>query len=39
MRRIGVRDKFGQSGKPDELLKLYNLTAEDIASAAKEMKR
>ena len=39
MRRIGVRDKFGQSGKPDELLKLYNLTAEDIANAAREMKR
>lgn len=39
MRRIGIRDKFGQSGKPDDLLKLYNLTAEDIANAAKEMKR
>ncbi len=39
MRRIGIKDKFGQSGKPDDLLKLYNLTAEDIANAAKEMKR
>lgn len=39
MRRIGVRDKFGQSGKPQELLKLYNLTAEDIVKAAKEMKK
>jgi len=39
LRRIGIKDKFGQSGKPDDLLKLYNLTAEDIANAAKEMKR
>jgi len=39
MRRIGIRDKFGQSGKPNELLKLYNLTADDIANAAKELKR
>ncbi|HHY70296.1 MAG TPA: transketolase family protein, partial [Thermoanaerobacterales bacterium] len=38
MRRIGIKDKFGQSGKPQELLKLYNLTAEDIVKAAKEMK-
>ena len=39
MRRIGIKDQFGQSGKPGELLKLYNLTAEDIVKAAKEMKR
>ena len=39
MKRIGVKDTFGQSGKPDELLKLYNLTAEDIVNAAKELKR
>jgi len=38
MRRIGVKDKFGMSGKPQELLKLYNLTAEDIVNAAKELK-
>lgn len=38
MRRIGIKDQFGQSGKPGELLKLYNLTAEDIVKAAKEMK-
>lgn len=39
MKRIGIADEFGQSGNPDELLKLYHLTAEDIAKAAKELKR
>jgi len=39
MKRIGIADEFGQSGKPDELLKLYHLTAEDIAKAAKELKQ
>ena len=37
MRRIGIKDRFGLSGKPNELLKLYNLTAEDIADAAREV--
>lgn len=35
MSRIGIQDEFGQSGKPDELLKHYKLTANDIAKAAK----
>jgi transketolase len=39
MRRIGIKDEFGQSGKPEELLKLYSLTAEDIVKAVKEIKR
>lgn len=39
MKRIGIADEFGQSGKPEELLKLYNLTAEDIVKAAKELKK
>ncbi|MFY9442123.1 MAG: transketolase family protein [Tepidanaerobacteraceae bacterium] len=39
MRRIGIKDRFGLSGKPNELLRLYNLTAEDIADAAREVKR
>lgn len=30
VKRIGTRDTFGGSGKPDELLKLYGLTAENI---------
>lgn len=36
VKRIGVRDKFGRSGKPDELMKLYGLTAEDIAKAVQQ---
>lgn len=28
--RVGVRDVFGQSGKPDELLNHYGLTSENI---------
>ena len=35
MERVGVEDKFGQSGLPDELLKAYGLTAEHIAEKAK----
>lgn len=32
---VGVEDQFGQSGKPDELLAAYGLTAENIAEKAK----
>jgi transketolase len=32
--RIGIRDVFGQSGIPGELMKEYSLTGEDIAQAA-----
>jgi transketolase len=32
--KVGVKEKFGQSGEPDELLKAYNLTAADIEKAA-----
>jgi len=32
--RIGVRNRFGQSGEPQDLLKEYNLTASDIEKAA-----
>lgn len=35
--RIGVHDEFGQSGKPDELLKHYKLTASDIAKAVAQV--
>ena len=38
VKMIGVQDVFGQSGKPDELLKLYGMTAEDIAEAVRSMK-
>lgn len=32
--RIGTQDKFGKSGKPELLLKEYELTGEDIAKKA-----
>lgn len=35
MVRVGVRDTFGESGKPGELLVKYGLTAADIASAVR----
>lgn len=31
---LGVKNRFGQSGEPDELLKEYNLTASHIEKAA-----
>lgn len=37
MRMVGVQDRFGQSGLPEELLKEYGLTADDIVKAAKEV--
>jgi transketolase len=33
--RVGVRDQFGKSGKPDELLAAYGLTVDDIVGAAR----
>ncbi len=36
--RIGVRDVFGESGKPEELLVKYGLTATDIVKAVKSKK-
>jgi len=32
--RIGIRNRFGQSGEPSQLLKEYNLTSSDIEKAA-----
>jgi len=34
--RVGIKDLFGQSGKADELLKAYGLTADDIVSAVRK---
>lgn len=34
--RVGIKDTFGESGKPAELLKAYGLTAEDIVKAVKK---
>ncbi|MCD8200187.1 MAG: transketolase family protein [Coriobacteriaceae bacterium] len=35
LERVGVRDRFGTSGKPDELLHLYGLDADGIAEKAR----
>ncbi len=35
--RIGLNDDFGQSGKPEELLEHYHLTAPWIAKACREV--
>lgn len=37
LKRIGIGDRFGQSGKPDELLEEYGLTADAIADAARDI--
>jgi len=36
MEFIGVKDRFGESGDPKELFKLFGLTADDIVKAAKK---
>ena len=36
IKRVGVRDSFGESGKPAELLKKYGLTSLDIVESVKE---
>jgi len=37
MEMIGVEDRFGESGAPWELTKIFGLTAENIAKRAKEL--
>lgn len=37
VKRLGIRDRFGESGKPDELLEHFGLTAKHIAIAAHDM--
>lgn len=37
VRRVGVRDTFGESGKPAELLEKYGLTPADITLAVHEV--
>lgn len=34
--RVGIKDTFGESGKPNELLKAYGLTCNDIVKAVKK---
>lgn len=33
--RVGVKDRFGESGKPDELMVAFGLVVKDIVAAAK----
>ena len=37
LKRVGVRDVFGTSGEPDELMEHFGLTAPHIATAAREL--
>ncbi|SFD21686.1 transketolase family protein [Clostridium uliginosum] len=34
--KVGIQDTFGESGKPDQLLKAYGLTTESIVEKAKK---
>jgi transketolase len=36
VQRVGVKDTFGESGPPEELLRKYELTEADIVTAAKK---
>ncbi|MDU1587236.1 transketolase C-terminal domain-containing protein, partial [Clostridium sp.] len=35
--RVGVKDTFGESGKPNELLEKYGLTSNNIVNKVKEV--
>jgi len=37
MAMVGQQDTFGESGKPDQLLAKYHMTAEDIAEAVQKI--
>jgi transketolase len=37
MRFVGLRDTFAESGKPEELLAKYGLTAKEIVREAQEL--
>jgi transketolase len=39
MRFIGIQDRFGESGTPEELFSAFGLTASDIARAAEDVLR
>lgn len=39
MRRVGMRDSYGESGEPGELLAKYQMTSKDIVKAAGELIR
>ena len=37
LKRVGIEDVFGQSGKPDDLLKYYGLTKERVVKEVKSI--
>lgn len=37
IKRMGIRDRFGESGRPEELLEYFGLTAEHIIEQAKKL--
>ncbi|MGO0121943.1 transketolase family protein [Desulfothermobacter acidiphilus] len=37
MKRVGIKDVFGESGRPEELLEKYGLTPYHLAEAVKEV--
>jgi transketolase len=37
IKRVGIRDRFGTSGKAEELLKYFGLLPEDLVDAAREV--
>ena len=37
IKRIGIKDKFGESGTTDELMREYNLKSKDIIKAVKDV--
>jgi len=37
VKMVGIKDVFGESGSPAELMKKYGLTSEDIVKAVKEV--
>ncbi len=37
MKRVGVMDRFGESGEPDELLQKFGLTCADVVASAKHV--
>ena len=37
MRRVGMRDVFGESGEPEELMKKYGLTKNEIIKEIKKL--
>lgn len=37
VKSVGIKDTFGESGTPDELMKKYGLTSDEIIKAVKEI--